>query len=70
MRGAKPSSGLIHLHKSFMELHFGAQSLPQAVTVQAIIDGKSMSTALPGQVCNWYNLPPFCSSLVIFTNIC
>lgn len=51
MRGAKPSSGLVHLHKSSVELHFGDRALPAAVSVQAVINGKPFGILLPGQVC-------------------
>ncbi|WIA30844.1 hypothetical protein OEZ86_000902 [Tetradesmus obliquus] len=50
MRGAKPSSGLVHLHKSFVELHFSSRPLPQNVSVVACVDGKALDTVLPGQV--------------------
>lgn len=40
----------VHLHKSFIELHFGGRDLPQTVSVQACIDGRNLTTVLPGQV--------------------
>lgn len=40
----------MHLHKSFIELHFAGRELPQLVSVQACVDGKNLSLQLPGQV--------------------
>lgn len=40
----------MHLHKSFVELHFAGRSLPQNVSVVGCVDGKQLSTVLPGQV--------------------
>eukprot|EP00775_Hariotina_reticulata_P012793 gene12793-12921_t len=39
----------VHLHKSFIELHFAGRALPQTVSVQACIDGRNLATVLPGQ---------------------
>ncbi|KAF6252765.1 hypothetical protein COO60DRAFT_500349 [Scenedesmus sp. NREL 46B-D3] len=50
MKGAKPSSGLVHLHKSFVELHFSSRPLPQNVSIVACVDGKALDIVLPGQV--------------------
>lgn len=40
----------VHLHKSFVELHFSSRPLPQNVSVVACVDGKALDTVLPGQV--------------------
>jgi hypothetical protein len=40
----------VHLHKSFVELHFSHKQLPQNVSVVACVDGKALDTILPGQV--------------------
>jgi hypothetical protein len=40
----------VHLHKSFVELHFASRPLPQNVSVVACVDGKALDTVLPGQV--------------------
>lgn len=51
MKGtAKPSSGLVHLHKSFIEAHFRPSALPANVDVLAVVDGEPLGTVLPGQV--------------------
>lgn len=49
-RGAKPSCGLVHLNKAFIELHFAEQGLPQTVWVQVNVDGRDFSVRVPGQV--------------------
>jgi hypothetical protein len=64
-RGAKPSCGLVHLNKAFVELHFAGQGLPQTVWVQVNVDGRDFSVRLPGQVrrgggCRAAALTPAC----------